>query len=524
MAYSFGTPKYQLPFMGDGDTMSSTQERIAHTIIENQLRGGIFGAGGTRVLDDGTYSAQTLTDGTTVVTLSGSPALRGFANEGFVEVYGFIRWENLQPSTVYYLYVLASNDTYLDPADVEPVSSVIQRTSPEYLLLAHVDTTGASPGSPPTVDSSPTGKAIAFNLFELLNNNIDPFGTAMTQSILTILQQLTVRLGQDRTALFQQLNQDATLPVISIENESDKPELFSANELRFGDIRIPAGFALSDEANDAYLGTAISIIGALNEVFRSLVAHISDNTDPHGETLTQTRLILRDYLQLPQLILDPTGISPSPGGSPGGLCGIRSLGELVFCDERGSISLTQDGDGDYQGDAISIVGALNELLNLISGLTSFVNQFLGENQPAHSPLTFEISPDDIGYNLHFMITVSDHDDFESVVLVKESKASATGWYYEYQEPEGSLIFQVREPNQPPGEVTLPSVPHLPEWKLLPSSGLPGSLQVHPDGRPVRVQYRWADLDTIYSRRHYRIVVQQFNLEYGEAELASMVFG
>jgi hypothetical protein len=332
--------------MGDGDTMNASQERITHQIIENQLRGGILSSGGNRVLDEGNYTAQTLADTTTVVTLSGSPALRGFANEGFVEVYGFIRWENLQLDTTYFLYAKVTADTYLDPSSVIPIASETEILNQDHLFLATVDTTDATISTPPTVDSSPEGKATAFNLFQLLNNNVDPFGTALTQSILTVLQQLTVRLGKNKTALFQQLNPDATLPVISIENSGETPELKSSGDLRLADIRIPAGFALSDEANDAYLGTAISIIGALNEILSTVQQHIDDNEDPHGETLIQTRLVLREFLSLPKLLIVPSNLSPpSPPGSPPSppsvTCEIESTGELRFCDIRSHLSLSK---------------------------------------------------------------------------------------------------------------------------------------------------------------------------------------
>lgn len=532
MPYTYNTSRYQIPYMGDGDAMNASQERIAHQIIENQLRGGILASGGNRVLDEGTYTAQTLADNSTTVTLSGSPALRGFANEGYVEVFGFLRWNGLQADTIYNLYVKATADTYVDIGNVTPIASVSEITQNDHLFLAQIDTTGATPSTPPTVDSSPQGKATAFNLFQLLNSNVDPFGAALTQSILTVLQQFTVRLGKDKTALFQQLNPDATLPVISIENEGDNPEIKSSGELRLADVRIPAGFALSDAANSAYQGTAQSVIGALNEILNVFQDHINDSDDPHGETLTQTRLVLREFLSLPKLVLTPP--PPGPPGPPGSPpipeqdCEIESTGELRFCDVRAHIALSEPGEDHFAGDAESLIGALNELLGLIVAISSLVNGLIGNNLPAISPLTFEVNPDDADFNLHFRFQLAEDDEFSVVQIVKESKESTTGWWYEYQPPAPPLspeeIGPDRLPGALPGEIIVPLPAALPTWEQLPTLGLPAELQKNPDGRPVRVQYRWQNGDNIFLRRHYRAAVQQYNLEYGDAELASLTFG
>jgi hypothetical protein len=530
--YSFATPKYQIPYMGDGDLLSASQERITALIIENQLRGGILGSGGTRVLNEGTYTVDVNSDTTTTVTLSGSPAIQGFANDGFVELFGAVTWDSLPEGAIYYLYLKASTSTYVDPGDVETISSLSPITQTDHLFLATIDTTGASDSFTPEIDTNPQGKATAFNLFELLNNNTDPFGPALTQSILTVLQQFSVRLGRDRTALFQQLNPDATLPVISIENAGSRPEIASSGELRLADSRVPSGFALSDSANNAFQGVAHSLLGALNEILAQLIAHITDSDDPHGPILTQTKLILRQFLSVPSIRIDPP---PPPPPSPptlgppppplGDDCEIQSSGELRFCDLRAHIALSNDGDPSYHGTSTSIIGALNELLELIATLSGQLDSLLGNTLGAKSPIVFEIVPDDIGYNLHFKITVSEDDTFAVVILTRESKESILGWYYEHQDPSPPLP---PSPPKPPG--TLPGViqvsdpPPLPNWQPLPPEGLVGSKQIHPDGRPVRVQYRPQGADDLFSRHHYRVAIQEFNLEYGEAELASVLFG
>ncbi len=243
-----------------------------------------------------------------------------------------------------------------------------------------------------------------------------------------MLQQFSVRLGKDKTALFQQLNPDATLPVISVENSGNNPEIRSSGELRIADVRIPAGFALSDSANSAYQGAAQSLIGALNEILGIFQEHLGDSTDPHGETLTQTRLVLLEFLSLPKLLLTPPAASPpSPPGSPpsppssGQDLEIESTGELRFGDLRSSIALSEEGETSFEGDAISIIGALNELLGLIVSISSLINGLLGNTLPAISPLTFEITPDDAGFPLHFRFQLSETDNFEIIQNSKRVK-------------------------------------------------------------------------------------------------------
>lgn len=192
---------------------------------------------------------------------------------------------------------------------------------------------------------------------------------------------------------------------------------------------------------------------------------------------------------------------------------------------RGRITLTQDGESTYHGDATSIVGALNELLTLIGALTGQLNGLIGITQPAKSPLTFEIVPDQIGYPLHFKFVLSEDDQFSVVAVTRESATNTVGWFYEEQLPPPPLPpTPPRPPGSLPGAILVPLPAPIPTWKPLPLNGLDKNKQVHPDGRPVRVQYRPQPGDPIYARRHYRVVVQEKNIDYGEAELASIVFG
>lgn len=534
MAYSSQTPHYGIPYLSSGEKISSETEKIKAEILENLIRAGILGAGGNRAFREGTYEASVNSQNLTTVKLTGNPALQGICNEGLVESYDPIVWSGLVADTVYWLYVLAGTQTLQDPADFGAIASTVEITTENHLLLAQIDTTGATTTNVPTIDTNPSGKPTGFNLFELLNTHADPFGPLLTQTALTILDQLTVYLGSDKTLLIKQVSSTATAPTLSFENSSDQPEIHSSGELRLSDQRVLDGLALSDSANPAYIGAAVSLIGALNEILRGLLAHLADSDDPHGETLTQTQLILRNYLRLPKLILtcpvSPPG-PPSPPGSPPtpptAECNILSECEMVFCDNDDAgahITLSDYANRDYLGTAASLIGALNELYQICQELQDSIGNILNTTVLAKSPINLLISPDEVGASLHFKIELSEQDNLSEMVATIESKEDPTGWYYEYHPP---LPASPPPPPRSPHTTfsTLSDVTPLPpEWRSLPIVGLSESLQTKRDGTPVLVQYRPKDSDGIYARRRYAVLAYQYNLEYGEPQLGSLVLG
>jgi hypothetical protein len=340
-------------------------------------------------------------------------------------------------------------------------------------------------------------------------------------------------LNAGSTTLIQQLNPDATQPCLTIENVSPQPEIASSGQLRFADQYIPQGFAFSDAANTAYQGVAVSIIGALNEILTELLTHMNDNHDPHGPTLYQTSLVLSDFLSVPQLRINPSPSPPSPPGSPPSPphCDIVSSGELRLCDVRGGITLSDPDNPIYVGAAGSLIGALNELLELIETLDGTIDGIIGLTTPALSPVVFEIWPEELGISLHFRLKVAAAENFTtpssppSPPIIKESKVNVTGWWYEYRPPAPpSPPSPPPDPYTLPGAILVPDPPSDPMWVPLDSEGLSADLQVQDDGRPTRVKYEPQPGDGIFLRHLYSIAVAEWNGQYGEEDLASFVFG
>jgi hypothetical protein len=551
MAYAKETSNYGIPYISNNEILDGTESEIAAEIIDNQLRAGILGGGGTRVFQNGIWTATIVDLFTGMVELtldpsgSGLPSVQGVANNGLVEVYDSITWTNLATNSKYFIYVQALESTYTDPTSVNIIASTTPITRNDHLFLATITTvntdgsatppTNPSP-SQPIVDDSPDGKPTLPNLFELLNATSDPFGVALTQTVLTVLSQFSVLSDYNQTALFQQLSPDATLPVITIDNRSinpRQPDIFASYApLLLADINVPDGFALSEDGATAYIGLAKSIIGALNENWNDIQNHIHEDTNPHGSHLFQTSLSVSGLLDVVQLKINakPPG-PPSPPPPPGQLSylDIYSTGELRIGDSRGGMYWSDSANPYYQGASTSLMGALNDLLNSIAFLAEEVGGVTGTVQAGLTPIIFEIAPEDLGLPLHFKLTVGKTEDFSNIIVTKESKISQAGWFYEYQP---SALPPSGPPSPPPppinpyslpGTIQVPDPAPLPYWVPVPSGGVPGNAQTLLSGEPVRVKYEPQTGDNLFCRIMYSIAVQEFNGEYGEADLSSIVF-
>jgi hypothetical protein len=216
----------------------------------------------------------------------------------------------------------------------------------------------------------------------------------------------------------------------------------------------------------------------LNEILTNLITHINNGTDPHGETLYQTNLVLSGLLHASKLEItppvSPPGL-PGPPLPPGQLSGleIHSSGELRIGDLRGGLSWSDESNPYYLGFALSLMGALNEIYSGITNLNSEVGTLLGSTIPALMPIVFEIVPEDLNLPLHFKITISDTEDFSHIIVTRESRLSITGWWYEVQAP-APLPPAPPSPVPPPpplnpyslpGVLTLPAPLPLPSWVI-----------------------------------------------------------
>lgn len=271
MSYTGITEVYRIPYMLTGDQMTGADNTTQMTIIENLLRASILSEGETRVFTEGTYTTAVNADQSVNVTLAGTPAIRGVVLGGLVEVNGSITWTNIPINTFSYLWLFATTGIYVDPTAVSPQSGLSQPVSNATLFLATLNNT--APGYP-ILDTNPSGKPTAANLYQLLNSPTNPFGASLTQSNLTVTNSLTVTLGVSNTVLIKQQNAAASVAVITVQNTATVPEIKSTGSLRFADIytnltNYPAGISFSDVANPGLPDGAVSILDSLKRASKN---------------------------------------------------------------------------------------------------------------------------------------------------------------------------------------------------------------------------------------------------------------
>jgi len=263
MTYSGRTPFYGIPYLKEGDKLDEVGERRRTELLENLIRGAVLAEGDTRVFKEGSFTTRVSPDDSVTVRLVGSPAVRGLCRAGLVEVNGSLEWKDLRAGSVYYLYIQSTRETYQNPSLVKPVWDRAPKLLSDHLLLAVLDNRVKGE---PVLDTSPPGKAIGSNLFSLLNDPTDPFGSELIQTNLRVTRSLTVSLAKSSSLLVRQISRDAAQPLLIFDNASAKPEISSSRELRLADPRIT--LPLSDPDNRTLASGSTSIVGALNAAFQ----------------------------------------------------------------------------------------------------------------------------------------------------------------------------------------------------------------------------------------------------------------
>ena len=284
MTYSDQTPFYGIPLVKTGDQINAADEKIVFQIIENQLKAGIMGAGTTRVFKEGSYLVTNGAGNVVSVSLAGNPSLVGIANYFLIETNAQIAWFNLQPNQFYYLYVQSVAATKYDATQFTTVTSTTPLDSSSLLFLATLD--NRVPGAP-VIDTAPAGKPTGSNLYDLLNSPVNPFGSSLSQSNLTVTVSMILNLSRLYPFLITQASSTATNPVISITNASTQPEIYSSGELKLADGRLTAGAPLTDTVYYSLPRGSTSVMGALNVLTDTRLkrATISSNATSSFQTI-----------------------------------------------------------------------------------------------------------------------------------------------------------------------------------------------------------------------------------------------
>lgn len=185
MAYSYKTPIYGIPVVGNGDAISPEVEMRKYKIIENLLRAGMEGRSNC-VFDDGDFHLNVLDDGKCEVTIvpgSGVPvAIFGIASGAYFEEKISVTWANLAKGYIHYLYIVGTENTFVEPSSYVVKSFTREIASLDGVLVATVDYLGDFP----ILDEDPSGKMYADEVIRHMSNSSNPHGNELNQDVVNV--------------------------------------------------------------------------------------------------------------------------------------------------------------------------------------------------------------------------------------------------------------------------------------------------------------------------------------------------
>jgi len=234
MPYGRTTNNYGIPIPLQGELLEESEEIKKMAIIDNQLRGAIVTFGNT-VFEEGSYALTGSGPYTVTLSPSGGPSVRGILNNGFIEDYSSVVWSSIPDGQLSYLYLRYRAEQYESASTFDTVVSSIEVTGDTYLLMATLDATGVA-----TLDTAPSGKSTSSGILAHINDSSDPHGSTLTQSILSILTELSVTLGVSKSLGVTQANAGATVSLLKLTNSSSQPDIEAVNDLLVKDQTLQA--------------------------------------------------------------------------------------------------------------------------------------------------------------------------------------------------------------------------------------------------------------------------------------------
>ena len=273
-SYSGETSVFKIPIPLYGDSLSGTLQKKVFNIIENQLVAAMADRKSI-MFADGTYNTLEH-DGLCDVYLNANtnnPSVFGLLNGGLVYSNSTISWKNMYSGYLYYLYLEWNSDGYVYP----DVFQIVAFTSPQtndttYLLMATLDYTGITP----VLNTIPFGKVYSIDIKSHLLTGVDPHGTTLYQTYLSLLKNMTVTIT------------DNGLTTSAIVIDDQRVGIFADIESK-QNLRLKNQYStvnLSDVANAVLTTINQTLIGAINEIKQNIDAHKVDYANPHQVTLS----------------------------------------------------------------------------------------------------------------------------------------------------------------------------------------------------------------------------------------------
>ena len=180
MSYSNLTDHFSLPYMKSGDVLTEEGESLQWKVVDNLLYA--FAMGLTNmILREGSYSVtQDIDDNyhLTIEPLSGV-SFAGVINKRLCLSNETKTSTSLSIGAINYVYATYQFSVDLEPSTFTLVPSIETSSSITKLLVATIDMTGESP----IIDTT-TEKTYSTSISSHMNNNINPHGTVLKQSVI----------------------------------------------------------------------------------------------------------------------------------------------------------------------------------------------------------------------------------------------------------------------------------------------------------------------------------------------------
>jgi len=286
MPYAGKTTYYGIPIALQGDAIREDDNVLQMQMIDNLLQAAT-GIVGTGVIQEGIFLE--LPDEGSGASILLSPdagiSIKGVLNGGLCKSSSTIEWSGLTSGNFYYLYLKYTNDLFEDPTAFEIVSLTvpIATTNAEYLYIATLDYTGASP----ILDDYPDGKVYTQGFLTHMGTTVDPHSDQLTQTNLVVTGSLNIGLRIDESVNISQENSGSTTPLITLSHVNNTiPLLKSIDEFVIQDVRMTT--RLSEAGETSFDNGKVSIVGAINQNTSLIAVNSADIATNTADIATNT--------------------------------------------------------------------------------------------------------------------------------------------------------------------------------------------------------------------------------------------
>lgn len=206
--YKQRTKVLGIPVLGDGDYIVPEVELRKYQIIENMLLASTSGIKNC-LFSEGDLALEKAANETFIVVLranGGSASATGIIGRSYFSAPSIVRWEGLVVGKRYYLYLVGSPKTLVEPSMVRPVVSEFEKKEVLGILMGTVDLTGPAG----ILERVPDGKVYARDLMRHISDDENPHGEFLLQDGLVIRKKMV--LDEQAEIEIRRFNEELLIP------------------------------------------------------------------------------------------------------------------------------------------------------------------------------------------------------------------------------------------------------------------------------------------------------------------------